>query len=86
MFIFQFNDLILKNTYRIERTLGQGAFGEVYMAAHLKLGSFRAIKVVKKGDNGLGSREFTKYTRTRSYAKSDVPKANNHPYLFRILS
>ena len=38
----------LINTYRVERVLGQGPFGAVYMARHIRTGGLRAIKVIPK--------------------------------------
>ena len=48
------NDIIL-NTYQIERLLGQGAFGEVYLAQHIKLHVPRALKILRHEARGVGS-------------------------------
>jgi formylglycine-generating enzyme required for sulfatase activity/tRNA A-37 threonylcarbamoyl transferase component Bud32 len=44
--------------YRIERLLGQGAFGEVYLVTHLALGVPRAIKVLRRDAPGMGSSDY----------------------------
>jgi eukaryotic-like serine/threonine-protein kinase len=42
---FNGSDIILKN-YRIERSIGQGAFGEVFLATHRGPNGKRADKVL----------------------------------------
>ena len=37
---------LLANTYRVERLLGSGGIGEVYLTRHAKLGSLHAVKVI----------------------------------------
>ena len=53
---------ILLNTYQLERLLGQGAFGEVYLAQHMQLNVDRAIKILKRESLGVGS---TIYSQAR---------------------
>ncbi|WP_295440730.1 protein kinase [uncultured Thiodictyon sp.] len=38
---------LLVNTYRVERLLGGGGMGEVYLAQHAGLGSLHAVKVIR---------------------------------------
>jgi serine/threonine protein kinase len=40
--------ILLNGKYRLERLLGQGAFGEVYLASHQVLGVQRAIKLLQR--------------------------------------
>ena len=51
---YQPGDPLLEK-YRIEKTLGQGAFGEVYLVTHLELSVLRAVKVLRHDAPGLGS-------------------------------
>lgn len=49
---------ILLNKYRIERLLGRGAFGDVYLITHMALNVPRALKVLRRDAPGIGSTEF----------------------------
>ena len=51
-------DVVLKN-YTIERLLGKGAFGEVFLARHANLNVLRALKVLRKDAPGMGSTIYT---------------------------
>ncbi|MBC8507280.1 MAG: ribosomal protein L7/L12 [Anaerolineales bacterium] len=48
-------NFILKEKYRIERPIAQGAFGDVYLATHLDLNVPRALKVLRLDAPGVGS-------------------------------
>jgi formylglycine-generating enzyme required for sulfatase activity/tRNA A-37 threonylcarbamoyl transferase component Bud32 len=56
--LYQPNEIILNGKYKIERLLGAGAFGEVYLATHLDLGVQRAIKVAHRIMPGFASSRF----------------------------
>ncbi len=43
---------LLVNTYRVERLLGGGGMGEVYLARHMGLGTEHAIKVIRPSMDG----------------------------------
>lgn len=51
-------EFILNGEYRIIEQIGQGAFGEVYRARNLAMGIDRAIKVLRRDMNGVGSTQF----------------------------
>lgn len=56
--LFQ-KDEVVCGKYRIEALLGRGAFGEVYLAEHVNLKVYRAVKCISKGHDfyGVATRE-----------------------------
>jgi len=56
--LYQPNDIILNGKYKIEKLLGAGAFGEVYLVTHLDLGVQRAVKVAHRNMPGFASSRF----------------------------
>jgi len=56
--LYQPNHIILNGKYRIEKLLGAGAFGEVYLVSHLDLGVHRAVKVAHRAMPGFASSRF----------------------------
>ena len=58
--VLQIGDIIL-NTYQIERLLGQGSFGEVYLARHINLKVLRALKVLRHDVAGVGSTIYSDF-------------------------
>ena len=48
----------LLEKYHIEKHLGQGAFGDVYLVKHIRLNVQRAIKVLKRNGLGVGSSDY----------------------------
>ena len=53
----------LFNKYRIERILGEGADGQVWLATHLELNALFALKIVRKGEGGVAGSDFTGYEK-----------------------
>jgi len=77
---------VLKEKYRIEKLVGSGAFGEVYLATHLELHARRALKVLRKDAPGMGSSEIRRFeerfeTEAALGARLDEI---NHPNLVRV--
>jgi len=80
---------ILLGKYRIEASLGHGAFGEVYRVTNLALNVQRAVKVLRQDAPGLGSSEFSNYKARFQFeaqlgARLNSPSAN--PHLLQIHS
>lgn len=74
---------ILNGKYRIERLLGRGAFGEVYLATHRLLNAPVAIKVLRHDAPGVGSTEFGRF-RERFLQEAQLGKRLNHPNVVRV--
>ena len=79
----QSDQTILNNKYRIERLLGRGAFGEVYLATHRLLNAPVAIKVLRHDAPGVGSAEFGRF-RERFLQEAQLGKRLNHPNVVRV--
>ena len=78
---------ILLDKYRIEKTLGQGAFGEVYLVTHQVLGVTRAVKVLKRDAPGIGSSDYSEAQarfrlEAQLGAQLNAPVA--HPHLLLV--
>ena len=81
--LFQPNDIILNGKYKIEKQLGAGAFGEVYLVTNTILGVLQAIKVAHRAIPGFGSTRFEEaFGRFRQEA--DLGKRLSHPNLIKI--
>ncbi len=79
---FNENDVILKY-YRIEKSIGLGTFGEVYLATHTELNGKRAIKVLQHDESGIGSSDYNDY-RNRFRQESQLMEWFDNPYLIRV--
>ncbi len=79
---FNPEDIILKN-YRIEKSIGQGAFGQVFQATHTGLNGKRAVKVLLREDIGVGSSDYDEY-RNRFRQESQLMEWFNHPNIIRV--
>ena len=69
---------ILLDKYRIEKTLGQGAFGEVYLVTHKNLGVLRALKVLRRDAPGVGSYDYNE-AQTRFQLEAQLGAQLNMP-------
>ncbi len=76
------NDTILIN-YRVEKSIGQGAFGEVYLVTHTGLNGKRAVKVLLREDIGVGSSDYDEF-RNRFRQESQLMEWFNHPNIIRV--
>jgi len=77
--LYQPNDIILNGKYRIEKLLGTGAFGEVYLATHVELNVKRAVKVLHRQMPGAGTSIYTEYLerfRQEAQIGARLPHAN----------
>ena len=84
--LYQPGDILL-DKYRIEAHIGQGAFGDVYLATHLKLNVPRALKILRRDAPGVGSSEFNDgkarfQLEARLGAQLNTPSA--HPNLLIV--
>lgn len=75
---------ILLDKYRIERLLGQGAFGDVYLVTHLKLNVLRALKVLRRDAPGIGIQEFDDGEGRFQLEARLGAQLNPHPHLLQI--
>jgi formylglycine-generating enzyme required for sulfatase activity len=73
--------------YRIERLLGQGAFGEVYLVTHLSLGVLRAVKLLRRNAPGVGSAMFgevLKRFQLEARLGAQLNSQAAHPHLLQV--
>jgi serine/threonine protein kinase len=83
MFMLHQPGEILGGKYRIERFLGAGAFGEVYLATHLKLEARRALKLLSRSQSGLASTEIAEF-RDRFTLEAQLGARLKHDRLVQI--
>jgi predicted ATPase/serine/threonine protein kinase/DNA-binding CsgD family transcriptional regulator/Tfp pilus assembly protein PilF len=74
------NGLILSKTYRLDRRIGKGGMGEVWLAQHLLLEEPRAIKVMLVKDDSGAS--FFRERFIKNEAKSSLRLI--HPNIVRV--
>nr|MCW1968589.1 protein kinase [Anaerolineae bacterium] len=79
--MFTPNQLIL-DKYRIERELGRGAFGVVYLARHTALDTLVAIKTLHRDAPNLGSSEYGNF-RARFLQEAKLSAKIKHPHVLR---
>lgn len=77
------NSLILDGRYRIERKLGEGAYGTMYLAQHMQLGRQDAIKVLRRDDVGVGSTVLANY-RKRFQLEFRLASQIAHPNVIKV--
>jgi len=80
--VFSAGDIVLKKL-TIERLIGQGAFGEVYLAQHDYLKVARALKVLRRGMPGVGSEVYHEYIE-RFTLEAKLGEKINHPHVIRV--
>jgi serine/threonine-protein kinase len=71
-------DLVSIQGYRIERELGRGGMGAVYLATHEPTGQPRALKVM------LPQVAANRYMRDLFLREASVTRALNHPHVVRL--
>ncbi len=79
------SDTILLDKYRIEKTLGEGAFGEVYLVMNLGLNVRRAIKVLRTDLPGWGARDYEQ-ARARFRLEAHLGAQLSNPHLIQVHS
>jgi formylglycine-generating enzyme required for sulfatase activity len=81
------NGDVLLDKYRIERLLGQGAFGEVYLVTHLALGVPRAIKILRRDAPGVGNGDYQDVEsrfRLEAQLGARLNSPSPHPHLLQV--
>ena len=73
----------LLDKYRIEKPLGWGAFGEVYLVTHTKLGVQRVVKILRRDTAGVGTQDYNDaqarfLLESQLGARLNSPVANPH--------
>ncbi len=77
----------LFDKYKIEEVLGKGAFATVYRVRHLRLNVDRALKVLRRDHEGVGSTEIRDY-RARFELEAEltarVHQNGAHPHVIQV--
>lgn len=68
---------VLHDTYRIERRIGRGGMGEVYLASHLRLPRQFAIKVLFSVGGGDEVKRFRR--------EAEVASSLGHPHIVEVI-
>lgn len=74
---------ILFRKYRIEKLIGQGSFGEVYLVIHQDLNSRQAVKILSKNINNVESNVLSHY-RERFFLEAKLGANLHHPNIVRV--
>lgn len=77
------NTLILDGAYRIERELGRGAFGIVYLATHQRLNVLRALKTLHQESPQVGSTVLSDY-RNRFVLEAQLAARLTHANVIQV--
>ncbi len=80
--MYQPGDILL-NKYRIEASIGSGAFAQVYRAMHLALQAPRALKVLRRDAPRLSGTEFGDF-RSRFRLEAQLGMRIGHPHVIRV--
>lgn len=76
-------DRILNKKYVVEKLLGLGGFGEVYLCKHIDLQVLRAIKLVHRGLPGIGSTVYEElFSRFQQEAR--IGASFQHDHLIQV--
>jgi len=76
-------DTLPGGKYRIEVTIGQGAFGQVYKTWDMTLNRTVAVKELRRDAPGMGSTTFDEYAgRFRREARGQAQFS--HPHIIHI--
>jgi serine/threonine-protein kinase len=83
---FQPGTLILDGRYRIERLLGVGGSGEVYLVTQTSwLAAPAALKILRRGEAGVDTARIDDYRRRFELEGRLAVELGNHPAIVRVL-
>jgi formylglycine-generating enzyme required for sulfatase activity/serine/threonine protein kinase len=78
--------LVLNGRYRIERLLGVGGSGEVYLASQTSwLAAPAALKILRRGELGVDTARIDDYRRRFELEGRLSVELGNHPAIVRVL-